>query len=247
MLNIVTMIMLTVRELEKWYGMEGMVDAKIIDASSKVIMVIQDIKKVLQDYEDHHACTCKEYWGKWCKCKNAKVFDLKGKTVDGWRKILDNWAAQAYITCREFSYTAPDKYKDKWKVSMLNIVTMIMLTVRELEKWYGMEGMVDAKIIDASSKVIMVIQDIKKVLQDYEDHHACTCKEYWGKWCKCKNAKVFDLKGKTVDGWRKILDNWIISCLYHIRYILSDFYKNPNVVLLHYFSERTQIWYRLLD
>ena len=59
---------------------------------------------------------------------------------------------------------------------MLNIVTVISLTVRELENQYGLEGMIDAKIIDVEGKVLLGIRDIKKVLQDYEDHHACTCK-----------------------------------------------------------------------
>ena len=53
---------------------------------------------------------------------------------------------------------------------------MISLTVRELKKWYGLEGMIDANIIDAEDNVLMDIIDIKKLLQDYEDHHACNCK-----------------------------------------------------------------------
>ena len=53
-------------------------------------MVIRDIKKVLQDYEDHHVCTCKEYRGKGCKCKKSKVFDLKGTAVGEWKTILYN-------------------------------------------------------------------------------------------------------------------------------------------------------------
>ena len=47
---------------------------------------------------------------------------------------------------------------------MLNRVTMISLTVRELEKRYGLEGMIDANIIDVDSKVLVGIRDIKKVL-----------------------------------------------------------------------------------
>ena len=53
---------------------------------------------------------------------------------------------------------------------------MISLTVRELEKRYGLEGIVDTNTIDVDGKVLMIIRDIKNVLQDYEDHHACTCK-----------------------------------------------------------------------
>ena len=69
-----------------------------------------------------------------------------------------------------------DKYTGNWKISMLNRVKMISLTVQELEKWYGWEEIIDANIIDFNGKVIMGIIYIKKVLQDYEDHHACTCK-----------------------------------------------------------------------
>ena len=70
--------------------MEGMIDANIIDVDGKVLMVILDIMKVLQEYEDHHACPCKESRGKGCKCKKEKVFDLKSTTVDEWKMILDN-------------------------------------------------------------------------------------------------------------------------------------------------------------
>ena len=87
---------------------------------------------------------------------------------------------------------------------MLNIVTVISLTVRELENQYGLEGMIDANIIDVYDKVIMGIRDINKVLQDYEDHHSCTCKESRGKGYKCKKS---DLKGTTVDEWKSILDH----------------------------------------
>ena len=59
---------------------------------------------------------------------------------------------------------------------MLNIVMMISLNLRELEKKYGLEGMIDANILDVISKVIICVRDIKKVLQDCEDHHAFTCK-----------------------------------------------------------------------
>ena len=84
---------------------------------------------------------------------------------------------------------------------------MISLTVQELEKRYGLEGVVDAKIIDIDNKVLMGIQYIKKVLKDYEDHHACTFKEYLGKLCKCKKSKVFYLRGTTVDEWKTVLYN----------------------------------------
>ena len=59
---------------------------------------------------------------------------------------------------------------------MLNIVMMISLNLRELEKKYGLEGMIDANILDVISKVIICVRDIKKVLQDYEYHHVCTYK-----------------------------------------------------------------------
>ena len=69
-----------------------------------------------------------------------------------------------------------NKYVGRYKISILNRVTMISLAVRELEKRYGLEGMIDANIIYIDGKVLMGIQDINKVLQDYEEHHACTCK-----------------------------------------------------------------------
>ena len=78
----------------------------------------------------------------------------------------------------------PDKYVSKYKISMLNIVAMISLTVQELENIYRLERMVDANIMDIYSKVLMCIRDIKKLIQYYEDHHACTCKESRGKECK---------------------------------------------------------------
>ena len=42
---------------------------------------------------------------------------------------------------------------------------MISLTVLELEKKYGLEGMVDSNIIDSGDKVLVCIIDIKKLLQ----------------------------------------------------------------------------------
>ena len=59
-----------------------MTDANIIGFDGKVLMGIRDIKKVLQNYEYHHTYTCKESRGKGCKCKKAKVFDIKCTTVD---------------------------------------------------------------------------------------------------------------------------------------------------------------------
>ena len=51
----------------------------------------------------------------------------------------------------------PDKYADKYKISMFNRVTITSLTVRELEKKYGLEGMINVTIIDVDGKVIMGI------------------------------------------------------------------------------------------
>ena len=99
----------------------------------------------------------------------------------------------------------PDKYSGKYKISMLNRATMTSLTVRELEKRYGLEGMVYSNIMDVDGKLLTGIQDIKKVMQDYEDHHACTCKESRVKGYRCKKAEVFDLKGTTSDEWKMIL------------------------------------------
>ena len=36
-----------------------MIDANIIDVNGRLLAGIRDIKKVLQDCEDHHAFTCK--------------------------------------------------------------------------------------------------------------------------------------------------------------------------------------------
>ena len=51
----------------------------------------------------------------------------------------------------------PDKYAGKYKISMLNIVMKIRLNMRELEKQYVLEGMVDANKIDVYGNVIMGI------------------------------------------------------------------------------------------
>ena len=83
---------------------------------------------------------------------------------------------------------------------------MIRLSVRELEKRYGLEGIVYAKIIDVNGKVLMGIRNTKKVLQDYEDHRAYTCKESRVKGFKCKKAKIFYFKGTSSDEWKTIFD-----------------------------------------
>ena len=41
------------------YVLEDIIDANIIEINDNLIMAIRDIKKVMQDYEYHHACTCK--------------------------------------------------------------------------------------------------------------------------------------------------------------------------------------------
>ena len=50
-----------------------------------------------------------------------------------------------------------DKYTCKYKISMLNRVKMISLTVQELEKRYGLEYMIDANIIEFYGKTIIGI------------------------------------------------------------------------------------------
>ena len=67
-----------------------MMDANTIDVNGKLLIGIRYIKNVLQAYEYHPARTCKKSLGKGCKCKNAKVFYLKGTKVDEWKTILDN-------------------------------------------------------------------------------------------------------------------------------------------------------------
>ena len=74
---------------------------------------------------------------------------------------------QASIACGNLATAKsvpPDKYAGKYKISMLNRVTMIRLTVREFEKRYGLEGVIDANIIDVSGKLLMGILDIKMLL-----------------------------------------------------------------------------------
>ena len=53
-------------------------------------MGIQDINKLIQYHKEHCACACKESQGRGCKCKKAEVFDLKVKTLDERKPILDN-------------------------------------------------------------------------------------------------------------------------------------------------------------
>ena len=67
-----------------------MVDTNIICIDGKVLMGIQDINKLIQYHKEHCACACKESQGRGCKCKKAEVFDLKVKTLDERKTILDN-------------------------------------------------------------------------------------------------------------------------------------------------------------
>ena len=48
---------------------------------------------------------------------------------------------------------------------MFNRMTIINLTVLELENKYGLDGMIDANIIDVNGKVLVGILDINKLLQ----------------------------------------------------------------------------------